>query len=287
MADLYQQAIWEADKLRRIEWLRRMGWDQSAIDKMFGIHRTEGATISDLRPFSQSGRSSAPRRIGKPTKPGIESLKDPYRWNNYGQWDLEGKWAPKPPHGSGMSYPGQPGVPTPPPGIQAQMDLARSLGQEVPPYEPPPLSAAQQRLTSRVGPGGVDPRSTHPLAGEFGYGRTIDPNAVDPPATRRQQRRFVKGKGGSKGYGPSYAAGETVSAGKTMGRIQGPESIYHQLKDMPGDKLGRKPSPEMAKMMIQWENMVKGPKTQLAGQLTKFVSKWGMAGIKLMAKLPK
>jgi len=40
-------------------------------------------------------------------------------------------------------------------------------------------------------------------------------------------------------------------------------------------------------MMIQWENMVKGPKTQLAGQLTKFVSKWGMAGIKLMAKLPK
>ena len=42
-----------------------------------------------------------------------------------------------------------------------------------------------------------------------------------------------------------------------------------------------------AEMFSQWENMVKGPKTQLASQLTKFVSKWGKPALKLIAKLPK
>ena len=277
MADLYQQAIWEADKLRRLETLKKMGWDQSAIDKMLGINRHEGMTLSDRRPFEQSGRSSAPRQIGSATKPGLESLKNPYRWNAYGSFDLEGKWAPKPPQGSGMSYPGQPGVPTPPPGVQAEMDLARSLGQKVPPYEPPPLSQIQQQWTSRAGPGGIDPRPTHPLAGKFGYGTTVDINAIEPPA---------RGKIRAGGIGPG---GSTISGGegKVLPRVQGPESIYHQLKAMPGDKYGRKPSVEMVKMMTQWENMVKGPKKQLAGQLASFVSKWGSAGIKFMAKLPK
>ena len=254
MADMYQPAdatelaIWEADKLRRIETLRQMGWDQAAIDKMFGIHRTEGLTISDRRPFSQTGRSSAPRLIGKPTPPGIESLKNPRRWNAYGQWDLEGKWAPKPPHGF-----------VPPDGTTR--------------------TARQQILTSRVGPGGIDPRPTHPFAGQFGYGTTIDLNAIAPP--RRGPMRLTGQI--------DPASGSMLAEGKghVKPTLQGPESIYHQLKAMPGDEFGRKPSVEMVKMMTQWENMVKGPKKQLAGQLARFASKWGLAGIKFMAKMPK
>ena len=245
MADPYQQAIWEADKLRRIETLRQMGWDQAAIDKMFGIHRTEGLTISDRRPFSQTGRSSAPRLIGKPTPPGIESLKNPYRWNAYGQWDLEGKWAPKPP----------------------------------PAFSHRPLTGRQQIQTSRVGPGGIDPRPTHPLAGQFGYGTTVDINAIAPPA-----RGPVRLTGQ---IDPSSGSMLAEGKGHVKPTLQGPESIYHQVKAMPGDEFRRKPSVEMVKMMTQWENMVKGPKKQLAGQLARFASKWGMAGIKFMAKLPK
>ena len=71
-------------------------------------------------------------------------------------------------------------------------------------------------------------------------------------------------------------------------------NIIHQAKEVPTTKGGsfwagktRKPSPEMVKMMLNWENIVKGPKKQLAGQLTSFISKYGMAGIKFMAKLPK
>jgi len=42
-----------------------------------------------------------------------------------------------------------------------------------------------------------------------------------------------------------------------------------------------------AEMFSQWESMVKGPKKQLASQLTSFVSKWGKPALKLIAKLPK
>ncbi len=185
--------LW-ADKLRRTEILRQMGWDEAAIDKMVGITRSPGGlTVRDQRPFDQTGRPSVPREFNTPgTPPGLEPLR---------------------------RRRGDPGF----------------------------------GVTSEAG------HQLHPPDPTFRYRW--------PP----------------KGPPPT---------------VQGPENIIHQVRKIPpfesrnprtAKLSGReaRPSTEMVKMMIQWENMVTSPKRQLAKQLFAFASKWGVQGIKMMAKLPK
>ena len=178
--DLNQWMDFEFNKPRRLQWLKEMGWDQAAIDKMFGITRSPGGfTLTDARPFSKSGISSAPREFNTPgTPPGLEPLRRRRGAPGYGVTSERGQW--------------------------------------------------------------------------------LHPKGQAPPTK------------------------------------QGPENIIHQVRKVPAftESMVRnpaegRPSGEMVKMMLNWENIVKGPKKQLAGQLTSFISKYGVAAIKFMAKLPK
>jgi len=88
----------------------------------------------------------------------------------------------------------------------------------------------------------------------------------------------------AKGWNPAtikkaYGGPKLSPAQMAQGLPEYPRmSVINQMSLPQLNKLG---------MMAEWENMVKGPKKQLARQLTSFVSKWGMAAMKLIAKLPK
>ena len=211
--DLNQWMDFEFNKPRRMQWLKEMGWDEAAIDKTFGIARSPvGFTISDERPFSHTGRSSAPREFNTPgTPPGLEPLRRRRGDPGYGVTSDRGQW-----------------------------------------LHPPEKLARTKRAL-------------------------------------REKTRL--GRGGRVGEAIQSGLAKSKQAPPTK---QGPENIIHQVRKVhpvpPGqarNPASTRPSPEMVKMMIHWENIVKGPKNQLAGQMTSFISKYGMAAIKFMAKLPK
>jgi len=224
--DLNQWMDFEFNKPRRMQWLKEMGWDEAAIDKMFGITRSPGGfTLTDARPFSaekakhpwegdisKSGISSAPREFNTPgTPPGLEPLRRRRGDPGYGVTSERGQWL----------------------------------------HPPEKLARTKRALWEK---------------------------------TRL-------GRGGRVGEAIQSGLAKSKQAPPTK---QGPENIIHQVRKVhpvpPGqarNPASTRPSPEMVKMMLNWENIVKGPKNQLAGQLTSFISKYGMAAIKFMAKLPK